>query len=152
MGWLVFDQSSAQLHPWEVNLAKSQSNQRDVLGPESWRFQLISEQPKDLPISKLPFKSRSEIQQPKSELWIVIDNIVYDCTEFALHHPGGASVIENFRGQDCSWQFWRFHDSIHLDYFGPVLRIATTEGVQNRFCEMPRFVGAKKLFMASDDD
>jgi hypothetical protein len=38
------------------------------------------------------------------KLWIVIDNIVYDCSEFALEHPGGESVILSFIGEDCSWQ------------------------------------------------
>ncbi|KAF3406515.1 hypothetical protein DPV78_001355 [Talaromyces pinophilus] len=39
----------------------------------------------------------------------MIDNIVFDCTEFQHEHPGGASVIQNFIGQDFTWQFWRFH-------------------------------------------
>lgn len=33
---------------------------------------------------------------------IVIDNVVYDCSEFVAVHPGGDTVIRSFGGQDCS--------------------------------------------------
>lgn len=46
----------------------------------------------------------------KTNIWIVVDSIVYDCTQFVHDHPGGVQVIRSFSGQDCSWQFWRFHD------------------------------------------
>lgn len=38
---------------------------------------------------------------------IVVDEVVFDCTEYVSEHPGGRSVIENFGGQDCSWQVSR---------------------------------------------
>jgi cytochrome b involved in lipid metabolism len=42
---------------------------------------------------------------------IVVDDIVYDCTDFILDHPGGTQVIEASAGGERSWQFWRFHGS-----------------------------------------
>jgi cytochrome b involved in lipid metabolism len=112
--------------------------------------------PIDLPDDKLLFvpstEVRKRLEQPNGELWLVVDNIVYDCTEFALEHPGGAEVLASFCGKDCSWQFWRFHNEDILLEFGRLLRIGRTEGIENPFPELPRFVGAKKLFMASDDD
>lgn len=33
---------------------------------------------------------------------IVIDDIVYDCSNFISEHPGGEAVIRNLGGSDCS--------------------------------------------------
>ncbi|SPJ85578.1 related to cytochrome b5 [Fusarium torulosum] len=81
-------------------------------------------------------------------LWIVIDDIVYDCTEFIRNHPGGARVMESFRGSNCTWQFWRFHSEKDLDEFGASLRIGRTKGIRNKFKEPPRFVGLRKFWGA----
>ncbi|KAM5367866.1 hypothetical protein ACJZ2D_009777 [Fusarium nematophilum] len=78
-------------------------------------------------------------------LWVVIDDIVYDCTIFVDKHPGGSRVLESFRSSNCSWQFWRFHGKKDMMEFGRPLRIGRTEGIQNRFKEPPRFVGLRKL-------
>ncbi|KAL4866629.1 hypothetical protein BDV12DRAFT_198979 [Aspergillus spectabilis] len=80
--------------------------------------------------------------------WIVADNTVYDCTDFQHEHPGGPAVICSFVGQDCSWQFWRFHSKEHMTVFGRGLRIGRTSGIKNRFKEAPRYVGLSSL----DDD
>ncbi|KAL4922145.1 hypothetical protein BDW62DRAFT_173007 [Aspergillus aurantiobrunneus] len=77
--------------------------------------------------------------------WIVVDNIVYDCTDFQHEHPGGTVVIRSFVGQDCSWQFWRFHTRKHMEEFGTPLRIGRTSGIRNRFEERPRYVGLSGL-------
>ncbi|KAL4748341.1 cytochrome b5-like heme/steroid binding domain-containing protein [Aspergillus terricola var. indicus] len=82
--------------------------------------------------------------------WIVIDNIVYDCTSFQHSHPGGPVVIRSFVGQDCSWQFWRFHGKEHMMKFGRPLRIGKTSGIRNRFTEPPRYVGLSSVL--GDDE
>lgn len=74
-------------------------------------------------------------------IWIVVDGIVYDCSEFMFDHPGGTQVMWSFSGQDCSWQFWRFHDNALMEQFGRPLRIGRTSGVLNKFKEQPRYVG-----------
>ncbi|KAK5093992.1 hypothetical protein LTR16_007465, partial [Cryomyces antarcticus] len=57
-----------------------------------------------VPTSDLPFIPASEVtakgthKGAASGLWIVIDDIVYDCSEFANEHPGGDHVLESFRG------------------------------------------------------
>ena len=81
--------------------------------------------------------------------WIVIDNVVYDCTHFISEHPGGEQVIHSFVGEDCSWQFWRFHGKNVMEEYGLPLRIGRTEGVKNRFAEPSRYVGLSRL---GDDD
>jgi cytochrome b involved in lipid metabolism len=70
---------------------------------------------------------------------IVVDEVVYDCSTWADEHPGGDSVIRNFGGQDCSWQFWRFHNKKDMAKYGVALRIGRTEGVTNRFPEPKRY-------------
>ncbi|OQV03122.1 Cytochrome b5-like Heme/Steroid binding domain-containing protein isoform 2 [Cladophialophora immunda] len=79
------------------------------------------------------------------EHWIVIDNVVFDCSDFISEHPGGQQVILSFVGEDCSWQFWRLHGKNIMEQYGRALRIGRTEGIKNRFVEPVRYVGLSKL-------
>ncbi|XP_063722059.1 cytochrome b5-like [Symsagittifera roscoffensis] len=38
-------------------------------------------------------------------LWIVVDNLVYDITNFTLEHPGGEEILFEQGGQDASTPF-----------------------------------------------
>jgi Cytochrome b involved in lipid metabolism len=115
--------------------------------------------PTSTPNSELPFIPASEVDSKSKEtdsksekdLWIVIDGIVYDCSEFVHNHPGGEEVIKSFKGQDCLWQFWRFHGKEQMETNGLVLRIGRTGGIRNRFQEYPRYVGLRSLG-ATDDE
>ena len=104
-------------------------------------------------------------------LWlgIVIDEIVYDCTNFVHEHPGGTTVIESFGGAECSctttcfhrelcsfeslnsdWlfhagQFWRFHSKYHLREHGHGLRLGRSPGIINKFKEPRSYVGLRGL-------
>ncbi|KAG8159591.1 hypothetical protein KVR01_010228 [Diaporthe batatas] len=52
-------------------------------------------------------------------LWIIIEQNVYDVTEFQKDHPGGKKILQKFAGKDVSKQFRKFHteaSSILLDY------------------------------------
>ena len=40
--------------------------------------------------------------EERKDYWIVVDDIVYDCTSFILDHPGGEQVILSFVGENCS--------------------------------------------------
>jgi len=80
---------------------------------------------------------------------IVIDKIVYDCTTFVKEHPGGETVVKAFAGEDCSWQFWRFHGKKEMEEFGRRLRVGKTDGVKNRYAEIPQYVGLRSR--GSDD-
>jgi cytochrome b involved in lipid metabolism len=109
--------------------------------------------PLELPDNQLPFMPASTVTEKDSggdRLWIVVDNIIYDCTDFASEHPGGSSIIKGFGGKDCSWQFWRFHSRAHMEEFGKTLRVGRTKGVENPFKEPPRFVGLRR--MANTDE
>jgi cytochrome b involved in lipid metabolism len=117
-------------------------------GKRGYAFQAIN-----ISNDRLPFIPNQVVQAAKSDpdrLWIVIDQVVFDCTEFASVHPGGHTVIESFQGEDCSWQFWRFHSRSNMDTDGLPLRIGRTTDVTNRFKEKPRFVGLRRL--GADED
>lgn len=114
-------------------------------------LQLIHE---SVPDHELPFIPASDIAaatiRERCRLLIVIDDIVYDCTNFAEEHPGGATILENFKGTDCTWQFWRFHSINNLQTTGRGLRIGRTVGVGNRYQRRPRYVGLARLDSAQD--
>lgn len=87
---------------------------------------------------------------------LVIDRIVYDCSNFVASHPGGDTVIKSFAGKDCSCelpvalvafdgldaeqrrisgQFYKVHGTKKNRQWLPTLRVGTTQGVQNPFPE-----------------
>ncbi|KRX01582.1 Cytochrome b5-like heme/steroid binding domain [Pseudocohnilembus persalinus] len=43
--------------------------------------------------------------QSKGDIWVVIDRIVYDLSEFANQHPGGKDVLIKTKGTDALKQF-----------------------------------------------
>lgn len=116
--------------------------------------------PESLKDSELPYISKDEVlskrrpgaiaagnwlDKDRKDFWIVVDNVILDCTEFISDHPGGEQVILSFVGEDCSWQFWRFHDRNIMEQYGKPLRIGRTDGALKRFTEPQRFVGLSRL-------
>lgn len=93
---------------------------------------------------ELPFIPSSVVSASATSKrhWLVINDIIYDCTEFISEHPGGQDVLQPFRGHDCTWQFHRFHGKGELE-LGRELRVGRTLGVTNKFKERPRFVGLR---------
>ncbi|OAA53863.1 cytochrome b2 [Cordyceps fumosorosea ARSEF 2679] len=55
--------------------------------------------------------SVSEVRKhtTNDDCWIVVDNHVYDMTDFAPTHPGGAQIIYSYAGQDASDQYNAVH-------------------------------------------
>lgn len=162
MGWLKWNSNlspqTTRLHDlnersecWEALKADSIHTERvDVVSsndPPTNKRQYVFH-PTSLPDEGLPFIPGDIVRTAKTasdRLWIVIDNIVLDCTDFVHVHPGGKTVIESFNGEDCSWQFWRFHSRSNMEMDGRPLRIGRTAGVANRFKEKPRFLGLRRL-------
>ncbi|KAI2784940.1 FMN-dependent dehydrogenase-domain-containing protein [Daldinia loculata] len=43
------------------------------------------------------------------DLWVVIDDVVYDLSEFALEHPGGVAVLLDHAGRDATAAYSEVH-------------------------------------------
>ncbi|EED78977.1 predicted protein, partial [Postia placenta Mad-698-R] len=44
-----------------------------------------------------------------SDCWVIVDNKVYDVTDFIPAHPGGARMLLNFAGRDATAASRPFH-------------------------------------------
>ncbi|GAA6010742.1 hypothetical protein JCM11491_002925 [Sporobolomyces phaffii] len=56
---------------------------------------------------------------------VVIDQQVYDVTEFLDEHPGGKKVLLNAAGTDASDKFWQFHNKSVLEKVAKPLLVGT---------------------------
>ncbi|KAJ5088101.1 hypothetical protein N7456_011717 [Penicillium angulare] len=56
-------------------------------------------------------------------MYIIIDNTVYDVTQFVDEHPGGAKILKRVAGKDASKQFWKYHNESVLKKYSPKLKI-----------------------------
>jgi len=59
-----------------------------------------------------PKLTREEVRKHSSRdsQWIIIDNKVYDITNFSKRHPGGARVVSHAAGDDATDAWTAFHD------------------------------------------
>ena len=64
----------------------------------------LRSRPRDTEFSMSEVKEHSTVNSP----WLIIDNEVYDVTDFAKTHPGG-SIIYKYAGKECTDQFRAFH-------------------------------------------
>lgn len=65
-------------------------------------------------MSKLTFtrKQVATHNNTETDCWIIIDNEVYNVTEWINIHPGGKDMFEFYRGKDASIAF---HDMPHSE-------------------------------------
>ncbi|KAK4575157.1 hypothetical protein LTR86_001009 [Recurvomyces mirabilis] len=112
-----------------------------------WPFQ-----PKRLPDESLPLilaivvKERDGQRDEsgrQSRLWIVVNGVVLDVTEYQFGHPGGRAIISGFGGQDCTWQWFSFHGMDIWRSVAPGLRVGRTEDVMNPFQQPKGIVGLR---------
>ena len=40
------------------------------------------------------------------DMLIIVDDTVYDVSEFVNEHPGGSKILKRVAGKDASTQFW----------------------------------------------
>jgi len=60
------------------------------------------------PIKSLPVYSREYVEKEvaeKNASWVIMDNIVYDVSEFLPMHPGGEAIVKPYLGKDISKAF-----------------------------------------------
>lgn len=61
------------------------------------------------PPPQLPCFTREEVAQHKKfkDCWVILHGEVYDVTEWLAKHPGGATVLFHYAGQDASVRYAR---------------------------------------------
>ncbi|OOF97980.1 hypothetical protein ASPCADRAFT_128160 [Aspergillus carbonarius ITEM 5010] len=60
-------------------------------------------------------------------LWVVIDEDVYDLTGFQDEHPGGKKILQRVAGKDASKQFWKYHNEGILKKYKGKLQIGSLD-------------------------
>ena len=81
---------------------------------------------------------------------IVVDDIVLDTTSYIAKHPGGQQIIRGFGGQDCSWQWWTFHNRKIWTDVAVNLRVGRTDGIENKHERPKAFIGLRGLGYQDD--
>lgn len=68
--------------------------------------------------------TKSEVAKHNKEkdMLIIVDDTVYNVSEFVNEHPGGAKILKRVAGKDASKQFWKYHNESVLKKYGPKLK------------------------------
>ncbi|KPI39756.1 Acyl-CoA dehydrogenase [Cyphellophora attinorum] len=62
-----------------------------------------------------------------SDLYIVVDEDVYDLTKFQDEHPGGKKILQRVAGKDASKQFWKYHNESILKKYKSQLQVGSLD-------------------------
>ncbi|KAI1621398.1 acyl-CoA dehydrogenase [Exophiala viscosa] len=60
-------------------------------------------------------------------LYIVVDEDVYDLTKFQDEHPGGKKILQRVAGKDASKQFWKYHNEGILKKYKAKLQVGSLD-------------------------
>mmetsp|Transcript_11000 Transcript_11000/g.19438 ORF Transcript_11000/g.19438 Transcript_11000/m.19438 type:complete len:517 (+) Transcript_11000:53-1603(+) len=98
--------------------------------------------------------------------WVVIDGDVYDVSKFAMMHPGGEEVLNDYAGKDCTDVFYGLHRHAVLLKYQPKLMVGRLETAEPRteenrirgpgelsgvpYCEPPAWQGAYSPYMTEE--
>ena len=63
------------------------------------------------------------IHNTENDIWIVINSIVYDVTDFLDKHPGGKSMLLTVAGTDATDYFEALHQPNILEEYGEEYKI-----------------------------
>ncbi|CAD7936884.1 unnamed protein product [Amoebophrya sp. A120] len=84
------------------------------------------------------------------DLWLIVDNKVYDVSKFANVHPGGKHILLDVPNNDATEYFYAFHATDVLDKYHKKLCIGTVEGKTEQIYEpKQKAKGGKKLDVAT---
>lgn len=64
----------------------------------------------------------------KDDVWVVVKDLVLDCTGFLEDHPGGVQAILNFAGRDATEEFAMLHDDEVIPKYAPATVIGRIAG------------------------
>ncbi|KAH8761501.1 putative acyl-CoA dehydrogenase [Hyaloscypha sp. PMI_1271] len=60
-----------------------------------------------------------------NDLYIIVDEDVYDLTAFQDEHPGGKKILTRVAGKDASKQFWKYHNEGILKKYKGKLQVGS---------------------------
>ncbi|KAK5092342.1 hypothetical protein LTR70_003971 [Exophiala xenobiotica] len=71
----------------------------------------------------------AEVSQHNKEkdMLIIVDENVYDVSEFVNEHPGGAKILKRVAGKNATKQFWKYHNEGVLKKYAPQLKVGTVK-------------------------
>nr|ATI22170.1 delta-5 desaturase 1 [Brachionus koreanus]QBO56256.1 fatty acid desaturase 5/6-5 [Brachionus koreanus] len=81
------------------------SNGNLISAVEKFRLQ----RPSDSAMKNLISWEEVAKHNTKNDCWIVVNNIVYNMSNFRKKHPGGSKILEFYAGQDATEVFNAFH-------------------------------------------
>ena len=89
--------------------------------------------------------SLEEVQQHSKEgdAWVVINDQVYDISQFAALHPGGKKLILNYAGKDATQIFRYFHKDDLLVFKYAKLKIGQVRSAREHPAELLALDGTK---------
>eukprot|EP00405_Crypthecodinium_cohnii_P020884 CAMPEP_0206466848 /NCGR_PEP_ID=MMETSP0324_2-20121206/28700_1 /ASSEMBLY_ACC=CAM_ASM_000836 /TAXON_ID=2866 /ORGANISM="Crypthecodinium cohnii, Strain Seligo" /LENGTH=494 /DNA_ID=CAMNT_0053940037 /DNA_START=64 /DNA_END=1548 /DNA_ORIENTATION=+ len=76
-----------------------------------------------------------------NDCWIIVNNRVYDVTNFLLEHPAGRGIIMLHAGKDCTKEFLDVHKEEYIPSFAPKAFVGIVAG-SNAGGPPPRAAGA----------
>ena len=98
----IGDQLPAKrLGPWDFRSDKSVKKQIAV--EKLWTPDVL------LDGNRLVTKEEVAQHKTKDDCWIIISGKVYDITDWAPHHPGGAGIARMYGGKDATAEFGDYH-------------------------------------------
>ncbi|KAL5117690.1 hypothetical protein ACEQ8H_004438 [Pleosporales sp. CAS-2024a] len=62
-----------------------------------------------------------------TDLYIIVDEDVYDLTSFQEEHPGGKKILQRVAGKDASKQFWKYHNDSILKKYQKQLQVGSLD-------------------------
>lgn len=62
-----------------------------------------------------------------NDMYIIVDEDVYDLTTFQDEHPGGKKILQRVAGKDASKQFWKYHNEGILKKYKAKLQVGSLD-------------------------
>ncbi|KAL9116718.1 MAG: hypothetical protein Q9187_006753, partial [Circinaria calcarea] len=83
-------------------------------------------------MSKVFSQSDVAAHKKPDDLWIIVDEDVYDLTQFQTEHPGKSQLpttclLQRVAGKDASKQFWKYHNESILKKYKGQLQVGSLD-------------------------
>lgn len=97
-----------RLGPWDFREDAKSDNKED--GLKLWA--------PDTPVGGRRRVTREEVAEHSSpdDCWIIISGRVYEITDWAPHHPGGAGIARMYAGKDGTAEFGDYHSAEAVEH------------------------------------